>query len=211
MEHGKTSITPAEFETWLSPRAVLAALADHNPRHLSIALILKRILDDDILAAARKMIFRHEQQERTVHHAVIPKRLWATGAGADSTDAFWTIADLVFPVGGGVGSHVSCVEVRFDPEGVSRLLPQTTPSFARGALAAPRGAASPRRPRLPPKIDFAVLKAWYDQFSAGHTGLVYRVVQAAADTEFAGRRVPRALVRRVMGPGKRGNPSIRRR
>jgi len=128
----KTPITQEEFAHWYSPKAVQQFLANHLPAHVWRPLLVKRLLDEDVIAAARKVnVFQDNRQWRAAYPTILSDA-WIDSAARRSDADFWQTGDIHLAVETDSPPfskiELSCVDVRFDPEGIKALVPAGIPA-----------------------------------------------------------------------------------
>jgi len=146
-------LTEEEFRRWVPVPALSDILKPHYGADIWRPMLLKQVIDDDVLAAARKVIRRSAGRESTEQFRLIPKKLWNESRATNWVNEFWQTGHIimlerVYPN----DVEWSCTEVRFDPEGVGRLSP---PKFAGLSVQEPPPPVAPVAPTHQPPSGMA--------------------------------------------------------
>jgi len=211
----ETEITEEEFEQWLSPKGVGDLLEGHLHNSTWRQLLLKRIEDEDAHVAARKAIYRQGSQENPPRHRErLPRSYWRE-ARPSTIDSFWSSGDITLRIPAtssySLATLISCVDVRFEPEGVRRLIPSVSrwKLVPADAPIAPAIAQAPKVDRGAP-VAPAEIDAWYDAQTLDIQALSVRKlwVRAKADlgTDFPRKLVDRFGKDRSTGPRRATGP-----
>lgn len=205
----KLELSEEEFDLWLSPKAAAEVLNEHIHYYTWRPLILKRIEDLDFEAAARKAIYRQlGGEEITRFRERLPRHYWR--ASAPNRDAsFWFSGDITLRIPGrsyhSSDVDVSCVDVRFEPESVRRLIPAASrwklvPTDVPDTLT--RGPPKPAR-GVP--MTFEEVLAWAETLDPRTRALSVRKLWPLAQAAHPGRALPRKLVD-PLGQGRGTGP-----
>jgi hypothetical protein len=117
-------LSAEEFAKWIPAPALTPMLNPYLSEAVWRPLILKRISDHDLFTAARKTTYVNRNDEWVEHHQRIGSALWAETTNARPNDHFWLTGDISFHhTEYSQVTAISCVEIRFEPEGVERLKP----------------------------------------------------------------------------------------
>lgn len=201
-------LTPAEFDRWLSPRSVYEILKPHFRVDVWRPLLLKRINDAEVFAAARKVVYR--QGNRTPEPRALerlPAGYWEHGAPTYVHDDFWESGDLVLVVHGHgypqVDTQISCVDVRFESEGIRAMIPHVVtelPPPPTPARPQPGYRAKPKPPKgvKPGRVTLDELRPWFESYAANNRTFHADKVRTAAQIHFAPRPVGRDPIREVI-------------
>lgn len=207
-------LTEEEFARWLPPGDALSAVRHRLLPDKAKPLILKRIEDEELFVAARKVrVTVGIEEKHSLPFRRLSKKWWRDGRRGFVADGFWTTGDIRFTepsTTSFAGAVVlSCVEIRFDPEGVANLLPKppalpATPQYVPLGPPGPGGIPPPLDLDLSPKspplrkranpVTDGEIKAWYANLSETDQSLGVAALWAKAQEDHPGRHLPRKLV-----------------
>jgi len=121
-------IAEDEFDRWLSPAAVYIAMQDHLSTRIWRPLLLKRMEDGEVFAAARKAVYRvGNEPEQVAFREQLGWDHWKESAPKHDNSPFWESGDIVLTIRSNSryvqDIKVSCVDVRFEPKGIMAMIP----------------------------------------------------------------------------------------
>jgi hypothetical protein len=237
MDIGADSITEEEFDGWYPPSVVVRQLEAAWSSETARYAIVGRLKLSDMRAAARITSPWIGDQEglRESFWLVLP-RLWAKSDAANDHNKLWSAGDITFRTNpGGPYSpkeEVACIDVRFEPAGVDRILAAAgAPSLYKLAairaqvaaqpepvqppLSSPSeeavcAASQPSSPQYP--VGPATLTAWWAicRTIKGADSWTVPEMEAFLERCFPGHSVSRERVRKLRGavrPGPKGRPA----
>lgn len=145
--------TADAFEDWIPAPTAAAYLRKQNhwSEYATVATVLQMIADDEIAAAARKIVWRSQGEEKAKPIWPIPKSWWPDSAAQHWNDTFWNTGHIQFNLSRETSHYspkrsASCTDVRFRREDITRLV---LPSINSVAMHTP----SPQQTRPAPLTD----------------------------------------------------------
>lgn len=118
-----------QFTSWISPVKLLRMINKPFEMVIVIDAILNRLSLGHLLAAAESAILNSKEGSSEDQRIPVPWEFWSRSVAPDDKSPFWKLAgDITFSTGTGQGygidrdNWVAFTGVRFDPDGVARLL-----------------------------------------------------------------------------------------
>jgi len=207
-------ITDESLATWLTPREAVELLSPWYSGHRVVeAALLERLMGGLINAHARSSA--HGQHGGTPTSPVfVPNTHWGSLSGPTGANRFWETGDarMFFRHNGDIIRYYG---IRFDPDGVSALLPKNSdknhPESAVPKLAEPAAlaAADDPKPELEqpgPRVSDPALQAWYSAYQSAYQVAEQTEAHAVRSAKgmFHDKSVARDRIRTLLGSRKRG-------